>query len=295
MGNVAGDTNYLASGLVEQIEAEAIMAFSDSGVISNLVRSSLQQSADQISFQVVNRGTNKINSADVSAVTDGTEISASIINTDKKTITLAPYAVRTDVYDDAKYSNISDQAGFVGPILGNAAAAYLDKTLGELFADFNTGNDVGTSSVGLTVDNLYLGLANLRAQRAPGMPVGVFHPKQIVGTYGLMNDLVTSTQFGGSPDLQNEGLKEAYVDRIAGVDIFQSLEVELHDTSYAYGGIFVKDAMAWGSKDFGNGQPFWVEMERDASYQRDKWLAHMFFGVVELDDYYGCQVDTRIA
>ena len=293
--SVAGDTAYLASGLVEQIESEAIVAFSDAGVISNLTRSSLQANADTISFQVVNRGTNKINSADVGAVTDGTEIAASVINTDKKTITLAPYAVRTDAFDDAKYSNISDQAGFIGPILGNAAAAYLDKTLGELFADFNTGNDVGVSSVGLTVDNLYLGLANLRAQRAPGMPVGVFHPKQIVGTYGLMNDLVTSNQFGGSPDLQNVGLREAYVDRIAGIDIYQSLEVELHDTNYAYGGIFVKDAMAWGSKDFGGGMPFWVEYERFGTYQRDTWLAHMFFGVVELDDFYGCQVDTRLA
>lgn len=291
MGNVAGDTSYLQSGLYEEIFAEAIIAYSDSGVIKNLINDKPLMKADTASWQVVNRGTNKINSGDVGAVTDGTEISASIVNTDKKTATLAPYSVRTDVYDDTKYSNISDQAGYLGPLLGNASGAFVDKTLGALFSSF--GNSVGTSTAGLTVDNLYAALAVLDAAGAPGMPKGVFDPGQIRGTYGLLNDLVTSTQFGGSPDLQNPGLENAWVDRIAGIDIFKTRELETHDTNMKYGCVFVKDAMGLAAKNFDNGQPFWLEMERQATYQRDVWLSHMFLGVVELDDDYGVYVDTR--
>jgi len=35
---VSGDTNYIASGLVEQIQADAIIAMNKAGVTSNLVR-----------------------------------------------------------------------------------------------------------------------------------------------------------------------------------------------------------------------------------------------------------------
>ena len=293
--STAGDTAYLASGLYAQIFAEAIIAYSDANIISRLVNAKGVQNADTASWQVVNRGTNKLDSSDLGAVTDGSEIAATAVNTDKKTATLAPFAVRTDVYDDTKYSNISDQAAFVGGLLGNAASAYVDKQLAELFSDFNATGDAGTSSIGMTVDNLYSALGFLRLYGARGMPRAVFHPSQIVGTYGLMNDLVTSDQFGGTPDLQNQGLKDAWVDRIAGIDVFQSLEVETHGSTSAYGGVFVKDAIGLAYKEFAAGQPFWIEKERHATYERDVWMAHLFFNSIELDDYWGCMIDTKIA
>jgi hypothetical protein len=291
MGNVAGDTSYLASGLYEEIFAEAIIAYSDAGVMKNLVNDKPIMKADTASWQVANKGTNVINSADVSAVTDGTQISAAIVNTDKKTATLAPYSVRTDVYDDTKYSNISDQAGYLGPLLGNASGAFVDKTIGALFSAVT--NNVGTSTAGLTVDNMYAALAYLDEAGAPGQPSFVGKPGQIRGTYGLLNDLVTSTQFGGSPDLQNPGLQNAWVDRIAGIDLYKSREVEVHDTNMAYGCVFVRDAFGLAAKNFDSGQPFWLEMSREASYQRDEWYSHLFLGVIELVDDYGVYVDTR--
>jgi hypothetical protein len=61
----------------------------------------------------------------------------------------------------------------------------------------------------------------------------------------------------------------------------------------AYGCVFVRDAFGLAAKNFDSGQPFWLEMSREASYQRDEWYSHLFLGVIELVDDYGVYVDTR--
>jgi len=112
----AGDTNYLAGSLVERIQAEAIVAYSISGVTRKLViQAEAPEGAQYITIPKVNMGTNQLTSADVSARTDSTtEIDATVINTDKATITPAMYVVRVDQYDSVAQQSASNPAVYVG-------------------------------------------------------------------------------------------------------------------------------------------------------------------------------------
>lgn len=286
--SVPGDTAYMASSLIEQISSDAIIQMGEVGITSRLVRKCYMPVADQYTFQVWNAGTHVINSADVGSVTDGSEISASYLGSEKKTVTLAPYAVRTDVYDDTRYSSASNPAEPLGSILANSVAALWDKTLNALFDGFS--NAVGTSTVGLTVDNLFAAVDSIRRNKGYGPVYAVLYPSQIIGTYGLSNDIVTSTQFGGSPELQSQGLRDAYFQRVAGIDVFSS--PEFTETSNAVkGGVFIRDAL--GLAYAGDVSGIKIETDRQANYLRDMFVASTFFGAVELVDGYGVEVHTR--
>jgi hypothetical protein len=286
--SVAGDTTYLASGLLEKIQSDAIIQMTQAGVTSQLVRKVYHPRADTITIQAWNTGTHQITSGDVGSVTDGSEVSASYLGSEKKTITLAPYAVRSDVYDDTIYSSQDDPAGPLGRILANAIAAHIDKTLNALFDGFS--NAVGTSTAGLTVDNLFSAVSSIETNEGVGPFYGVFYPSQIVGDYGLSNDIVTSTQFGGSPSLQSQGLIDAYFQKVAGVEIFKS--TQFTETSNAVkAGVFTRDALALGYSGPPSGIK--VEKERAATYLRDIYVASSFFGVTECVDGWGVEVHTR--
>ena len=285
---VAGDTSYLASGLLEVISSDAIIKLDEAGVTRFLVRNEYRPNADTITIQVWNNGTHKINYADVGAVTDGTEVGAAFLGSEKKTATLAPYAVRSDIYDDSRYSSQDNLDSPIGTILGNAMAEKWDYDLNEAFDDFS--QTVGTSTVGLTVDNLYSAYTYLEAASAPGTKCAVLHSNQITGAYGLMNDLVTSQQFGGSPELQNQGLKEAWVDRVAGIDIYKS-NLIAESGSARKGGIFVKEALSFCYSGPPSGIK--IEPERQASYLRDIYVISSFYGLVECVDTFGVEVHTK--
>jgi len=290
--SVAGDTAYLASGLIERIEANAIMGFTDGMIIGNLVDVKRYPSADKVSWQVYNRGTHKLDSSDPGAVTDGTAISLKEFGSEKKQATLAPYGVASTVYMDSIYSSVEDPSPKVGQFLGNAMASYIDKTIAELFDDFNSGNDCGTSSVGITVDDLFKAVSLLENNYAPAPFRCVLDPRQINGTYGLSNDLVTSTQFGGSPSLQDEFLRNGFVQMVAGLPIYSSREVETHGSTSAYGCVFSEQAIGLA---FAGPQDIWVTMQMEALYQRVDYVANAMFGVVEIDDYWGAMIDTKVA
>jgi len=147
-----------------------------------------------------------------------------------------------------------------------------------LFEGFSV--SVGTSTVGLTVDNLSAAYASIMANRGMGQDVyAVLDPRQIWGSYGLFNDVVTSTQFGGSPALQSSALENAYFDKIS--------------TNAVKGGVFTRNALGMGV----SGPPagFKVEHTRQGTYTRDCFTASTFFGVLELVDLWGVEVHTKVS
>jgi hypothetical protein len=293
--SVAGDTAYLASGLVERIEANAILGFTDGMIIGNLVDiKRYPMGADTASWQVYNRGTHKLTSADPGAVTDGTAISLSEFGSEKKTATLAPYGIATPVYMDAIKSSVEDPSPKVGQFLGNAMGSYVDKTVAALFDDFNSGNDVGTSSVGITVDDLFSAITNLENNYAPYPWRCVLDPRQVTGSYGLSNDLVTSTQFGGTPDLADDMLKNGYIQSIAGLPIFKSRELYTHGTTSGWGCAFSQQAIGLAIVPDA-GRDIWIDFDKRALYQKVDYTANAFFGVIELDDYWGSGINTKLA
>lgn len=285
---VAGDTGYLAGGLLGLIEAQAIIQLDKVSVTRKLVSVKSAPKADTISWIMYNDGTATIDASDVAATAEGTVTPTSQLNSDKKTATLDMYSVGTNLYDEAKLSNADNPEENIGQILGNAVAAKIDSLLNANFDNFS--NAVGTSTVGLTVDNIFDALAVIETYQHLGEINGVFDRRQLWGTYGLMNDLVTSNQFGGSPAVQGEALVNGFAGKIAGVNLYNSNQLAAVASNAQKGAIFTRNAIGWGFA----GQEVVVEKERQAGYIRDLYIAHGFWGTVEIHDAAGVEVHTRV-
>ena len=236
--------------------------------------------------------TNKLTSADVSSHTEGSAETSIYLNSDKATITLAPYMVTVDLTQESILSNGDDPAKEIGALIGNGLRAKQDNLLNALFDSF-TGNAIDASTAALTVDHLYEAYGKIDEDSDGMMPLsGVFHPKQLNGTYGLSNDLITSTSFAGGAT-QDRGLATASYGRVAGIDLFRSREFTTASAANK-AGVFRKDAIAQGYAGFSAAAPFKV----DADYRNDSakfvFSGYMFGGVVEVNDNYGCEVWTRL-
>ena len=110
---VAGDSSYLSGGLLAHIETGAIVAFSDANRLLPLVTTAAPTRADTIAWTVWNRGSNQLTSADVTALTEGSEISVTFLDSQKKTATPDLLSVRLPLEQESKLSNVDNPAGKV--------------------------------------------------------------------------------------------------------------------------------------------------------------------------------------
>lgn len=283
----AGDSGLFAGGLIEQIEAEAIVKFSEAGVTMPLVTLKGHEKADQVTFIAYNSGSNTLTSADVAATAENTVTPSTSLNTDKKTATLDMYSVMIPIYDEAKLSNADDIASNVGALVGNSMSAKADALLNALMDNFS--NAVGAADAALTVDNLFSALSFLKQNSAIGQPNAVLDPRQIWGTYGVHNDLVTAAQFAGS-GVQEEGARNGFVSQIAGIGIHSSPEFTVA-SSAVKGGVFVPGALGMGYA----GEMIKTEVYREGSYLRDNIIGSGFWGVTEIIDGWGVEVLSQVA
>ena len=287
-----GDSaNNFAGSLLEVIEAEAILKFSEASVSVPLVKQKSEPKADQITFVAYNAGTNQVTSADVFATAEGTVTPSTALDSEKKTITLDMYSVMLPIYDEAKLSNADDVYANAGALAGNAMASKLDALVNANMANFS--NTVGGATETIDVDDLFQCLAHLKQNSAPGQPNAVLEPRQIWGTYGIHNDLITQAQFAGS-GVQDEGARNGFVSRIAGIAIHSSPEftpiVSSGTVSSVKGGVFVEDAIGFGYA----GEMMRVEEYREGSYLRSNIVVSSFCGSTEIIDGYGVLMQSQI-
>ena len=286
-----GDSGNYAGSLLEVIEAEAILKFSEASVSVPLVKQKSEPKADQITFVAYNAGSNQVTSADVANTGEGTVTPSTALDSEKKTITLDMYSVMLPIYDEAKLSNADDVYANAGALAGNAMASKLDSLVNALYDGFS--NAVGANNSALTVDNLFDALSSLKQNSAPGQPHAVLEPRQIWGTYGIHNDLITQAQFAGS-GVQDEGARSGFVSRIAGIGIHSSPEFTAvagsGTASSIKGGVFVEDAIGFGYA----GEMMRVEEYREGSFLRSNIVVSSFCGAAEIIDGYGVEVLSQI-
>jgi hypothetical protein len=287
-----GDSaNNFAGSLLEVIEAEAILKFSEASVSVPLVKQKSEPKADQITFVAYNAGTNQVTSEDVDATDEGTVTPSTALDSEKKTITLDMYSVMLPIYDEARLSNADDVYANAGALAGNAMASKLDNLVNLNYANFS--NVVGGATDTIDVDDLFQCLAHLKQNSAPGQPNAVLEPRQIWGTYGIHNDLITQAQFAGS-GVQDEGARNGFVSRIAGIAIHSSPEftpiVSTGTVSSVKGGVFVEDAIGFGYA----GEMMRVEEYREGSYLRSNIVVSSFCGSTEIIDGYGVLMQSQI-
>jgi len=197
------------------------------------------------------------------------------------------YSAMVPIYDEAMRSNADDVASNVGALLGNAMAAKADALLNALMDGFS--NTAGASDSALSVDNLFSALSSLKQNSALGQPSAVLDPRQIWGTYGVHNDLVTAAQFAGA-GVQDEGARTGFVSQIAGIGIHSSPEFTVASNAVK-GGVFVPGALGMGYA----GELIKTEVYREGSYLRDNIIGSGFWGVTEIIDGWGVEVHTKVS
>ena len=221
----------------------------------------------------------KYSQPSAAALTDGTDMTATEVTTSSVSIAVGEHGVRADLTDMAVRGS-GNAAAEIGTVLGSAVATKLDTDLIGLFDGFST--SLGATTTELTVDYVAQAVATLRNAKVHGRLVGVFNPLQL---YALMSSLTAAGVNPNSGDLQNEAMKEGFVARIHGVDIYQSANVTVDGSGDSKGAIFAPDALALAMK-----RDIDIEPERNASLRAWELNATAVYGVGELDDTYGVEM-----
>jgi len=212
-------------------------------------------------------------------LTEGTDMSSTTVSTSSVSIAVGEVGAQVLLTDMAAMG-AGNPADELGTVLGNAIATKMDKDIIALFDGFST--SLGATTTELTAAYLFQAAATLRANKAPGRLVGVFHPYQ---TYALKANLTNTFANPNGGDLQNEAMRNGYVGTIAGIDIFESANVTVDGSGDAKGAIFAPEAIAVAMK-----RDFEIEPQRDASNRAFELNATAVYGVGELDDDYGVEM-----
>ncbi len=213
------------------------------------------------------------------ALTEGSDMSSTAVSTSSVSITVAEVGAQV-VLTDLAAMGAGNPAAELGTVLGNSIATKIDTDLIALFDGLST--SLGATTTELTAAYLFQAAATLRANKAPGRLVGVFHPYQ---TYALKANLTNTFANPNGGDLQNEAMRNGYVGTIAGIDIYESANITVDGSGDAKGAVFAPEAFAIAMK-----RDFNIETQRDASLRAWELNATAVYGVGELDDSYGVEM-----
>ena len=217
------------------------------------------------------------------AVSEASDLSNTAINPSSVTITASENGIMTTLTDLGRNAAPRNVAADIGKLFGEAIAKKIDTDLTALFDGFSS--VVGSAGAEVTVAKIFEAVATLRQAAVPMPLAGVLNPKV---AYNVKKNL-TNTFVNPNPnDLTNEALRTGYVGNIAGVQMFETSNVDgTSDTDNCKGGIFHKDALGLAMM-----QDLKIETQRDASLRADEIVATAVYGVGELQDSYGCEVEA---
>jgi len=217
-------------------------------------------------------------------VTEGDIVPNTAVSTSSATLTISTVAIRTLLTDLARTSSASNVVADLGRLFGEAIARKMDKDLTALFAGFSTG--FGDYTGAITAPVIFQAVANLKSAGVPteGM-VAVVHPKI---AYDLKAALTTggatgAFTMGAYSEVANEAMRQGYVGRLAGIDIYETSNIDYVTNADDFpGAVFHRDAL--GLAMIGD---ITIETQRAASYLGDDIVASAYYGVGELYDGYG--------
>jgi len=271
---MAATTTSTLDDLFVNIIAQARFTAEEQSLMRNLVTVYNIEAQAGTTVQVP-----KYPSISAADLTEGTDMTDTAVSTSSVSIAVGEVGAMVTLTDLASYG-AGNPADELGTVLGNAIATKMDKDLIALFDGFST--SLGATTTELTAAYLFQAAATLRANKAVGRLVGVFHPYQ---TYALKANLTNTFANPNGGDLQNEAMRNGYVGTIAGIDIFESSNVTVDGSGDAKGAIFAPEALAMVMK-----KDFAIEPQRDASLRGWELNATATYGVGELDDSYGVEM-----
>ena len=277
-------TSSTLSELFTNITQEAIFTFQETSVMRPLVTL----------YPIVGSGKTVevpvYPTISASAVNEATDLSNTAVNPTSATITASEIGVMTTLTDLGANSASRNVGADIGKLFGEAIAKKVDTDLVNLLDDFASASDQGGAGTELTADLLFKAQAILRSANVPAPYYGVFHPK------ALFNLKKTLTQAGyagtatAMSDIGNEALRNGYIGRIAGIDVFENANITIDAYDDSYGGVFHPASLGLAMKE-----EFKVESQRDASLRATELVASIVYGVGVIKDTYGVTVRTDTA
>jgi len=275
---MANTTSTLTQELYANIVQSALYTLSENTVIRPLVRNYDMTGTPGLTAQV------PIYPALAAGdLVEGTDLSSpTSFDTTSATITALEKGVLVTLTDLSKESASEDVAAAIGRQIGDAMAVKVDTDLAALFSGFSS--SVGSGAAELTVDDFFKAAAILRNNKAPGPYVSVVHPYQ---AYQIKKQLTNAgaTMSHNLSDVGNVALRDGFVGRLAGIDIFESTVIS-GDSAGAYvGAVMAQDALGYMVK-----RAMRIEEQRDASLRATEIVGSMAYGVKEIFDVYGVKM-----
>ena len=270
-------TSSTLSELYTEIVAEALFVASEQSIMRPLVKNyAITGVGKSVEVEIYS-------AVSAAAVSEASDLSNTAINPSSVTITASENGIMTTLTDLARNSAPRNVAADIGKLFGEAIAKKIDTDLTALFDGFSS--VVGSAGAEVTVAKIFEAVATLRQAAVPMPLAGVLNPKV---AYNVKKNL-TNTFVNPNPnDLTNEALRTGYVGNIAGVQMFETSNVDgTSDTDNCKGGIFHRDALGLAMM-----QDLKIETQRDASLRADEIVATAVYGVGELDDSKGCEVEA---
>ena len=275
-------TSSTLSELYTEIVAEALFVASERSIMRPLVRNyAVTGGGKSVEVPIYSA----VSAADVSEASD---LSNTAIDPTSKTITCTEHGIMTTLTDLGRNSAPRNVAGDIGRLFGEAIAKKIDKDLTALFGGFST--TVGSASTTMSASLIFQAVAKLRANSVPGDNLNaVIHPQV---AFDLKSGL-TNTFANPNPGVGNEILRSSLVGQIAGVNIFETSNMtdsssnDPGTTGDYKGAVFHPDALGLAMM-----QDLKIETQRDASLRADEIVATAVYGVGELNDTNGCEIEA---
>tara|TARA_R100000808_G_C2131273_1_gene140455 strand:- start:267 stop:1109 length:843 start_codon:yes stop_codon:yes gene_type:complete len=268
-------TSSTISELYTEIIAEALFVAQERSIMRGLVKNyTIAGGGKSVEVPIYS-------AVSAAAVSEASDLSNTAVNPSSVTITASEVGIMTTLTDLARNSASRNVAGDIGRLFGEAIAKKIDTDLTALFDGFST--SVGGAGTELTAAKIFEAAATLRQAGVPGPYYGVFNPKVI---YNVKKSLTNTFVNPNAGDLQNEAMRTGFIGQIAGINIFETSNVDgTTDTDNCKGGVFSQDALGLAMM-----QDLKIETQRDASLRADEIVATAVYGVSELHDSYGIEM-----
>jgi hypothetical protein len=276
-------TSSTLSELYTNITQEAIFTFQETSVMRPLVTLYPLMGSGKVAEVPV------YPAISAAAVNEATDLSNTAVNPTSATITASEIGVMTTLTDLGANSASRNVGADIGKLFGEAIAKKVDTDLCGLFSSFTT-NTGGAAGTELTADLLFKAQAQLRTLSVPAPYYAVFHPKALFN----LKKTLTQAGYAGTAtaisEIGNEALRNGYIGRIAGIDVFENANLAIDGSDDSVGGVFHPASIGLAMKE-----DFKVETQRDASLRATEIVASIVYGKAVVKESFGVAITTDAA
>jgi len=278
----AETTSSTLSELYTEIVAEALFVASERSIMRPLVKNyAITGGGKSVEVPIYA-------AVSAAAVADATDLSNTAINPTSVTITASENGIMTTLTDLGRNAAPRNVAADIGKLFGEAIAKKIDTDLTALFGGFS--NTVGSATTVMSAALIFNAVAKLRATGVPSDNLAcILHPNI---AFDLKSGL-SNTFANPANGVGNDALRTGFAGQIAGVSIYETSNMADSSgnnpgtTGDYKGAVFHSDALGLAMM-----QDLKIETQRDASLRADEIVATSVYGVGELQDSYGCEVEA---